>query len=146
MKSENTTTDSIFTLGIASKLSGISVHSIRQYIDRGLILPFRTETNRHLFSEIDIQRLKKIKKYIDDGLNIAGLKALYAQIPAYLVNSCKEKHCNNCKTLNTSHLPCWLTKEDESKRDDRDCRTCAVYMMADPIDDLNKFFLNVKKN
>ncbi len=146
MKTDTPTVDHIFTLGIASKLSGIPGHSIRQYIDRGLILPFRTETNRHLFSEVDILRLKKIKKYIEEGLNIAGIKALYAQIPAYLINSCMEENCENCKTYNASHLPCWIANEDKGKCNGKDCRSCAVYMMADPVDDLNKFFLTLKKN
>lgn len=146
MKSGTHIDDHIYTLGIASKLSGIPTHSIRQYIDKGLILPFRTETNRHLFSEIDIQRLKSIKKYIDSGLNIAGIKSLYAQIPGYLINSCTDKECENCKAFHLSHLPCWLAQNEGGKCKDKDCRNCEVYMMADPIEDLKKFFLSLKKN
>jgi DNA-binding transcriptional MerR regulator len=33
--------------------SGIPVHSIRQYIDKGLIIPFKKESNRNLFSQVD---------------------------------------------------------------------------------------------
>jgi len=146
MKSGTSIGDHIYTLGIASKLSGIPSHSIRQYIDKGLILPFRTETNRHLFSEIDIQRLIKIKEYIDEGLNIAGIKALYAQIPGYLVNSCSDSECDNCKAFNSSHLPCWLVNKDNTKCNTKDCRSCDVYMMADPVEDLKRFFLTLKKN
>ena len=146
MKSGTNIGDHIYTLGIASKLSGIPTHSIRQYIDKGLILPFRTETNRHLFSEIDVLRLKNIKKYIESGLNIAGIKTLYAQIPGYLINSCTDKECETCSAFHVSHLPCWLAKNDGGKCKDKDCRTCEVYMMADPIEDLKKFFLTLKKN
>jgi DNA-binding transcriptional MerR regulator len=54
-------------------LSGIPVHSIRQYIDKGLISPFKKESNRNLFSQVDILRLKFINNQLnEDGLNIAG--------------------------------------------------------------------------
>jgi len=146
MKSGPQKSDPIYTLGIASRLSEIPVHSIRQYIDKGLILPYRTDTNRHLFSEIDIQRLKNIKKYIESGLNIAGIRTLYAQIPGYLVNSCTNEECESCNAFNSSNLPCWLANEKKINCKSQDCRTCEVYRMADPVEDLKKFFLTVKKN
>ena len=43
----------LYTLGIASQLSEIPAHSIRQYIDEGLIIPFKLESKRHLFSQQD---------------------------------------------------------------------------------------------
>ena len=146
MKSALNNSDPVYTLAIASKLSGILPHSIRQYIDKGLLLPFRTETNRHLFSEIDIQRLKIIKKYIDEGLNIVGIRTLYAQIPGYLINSCSEPECNACNAFQFSHLPCWMANKDQAKCGNKECRTCDVYKMADPVEDLKKYFLILKKN
>jgi DNA-binding transcriptional MerR regulator len=50
-------TTPVYTLSTASDLSAIPAHSIRQYIDKGLIVPFTKETNRHLFSQVDILRL-----------------------------------------------------------------------------------------
>ena len=64
-------TEPVYTLGIASRLSEISVHSIRKYIDYNLIIPHTTTTKRHLFSQVDIMRLKCIKKQLSEmGLNI----------------------------------------------------------------------------
>jgi MerR family transcriptional regulator/heat shock protein HspR len=146
MKSDIKFGDPVYTLGVASKLSGVATHSIRQYIDKGLLLPFITDTKRHLFSEIDIQRLKIIKKYIDEGLNIAGIKTLYAQIPGFLINSCNEKQCNTCDGFFSSHLPCWIANKDKVKCGQKECRDCDVYKMADPVEDLKKFFLILKKN
>lgn len=146
MKSVKDIGEHIYTLGIASRLSEIPTHSIRQYIDKGLILPYKTETKRHLFSEIDIQRLRNIKKYIDSGLNIAGIKMLYAQIPGYLINSCTEKDCERCEAFHSSLQPCWIANKDDMNCKDKDCQTCDVYKMADPVEDLKKFFLTLKKN
>jgi hypothetical protein len=68
-------TTPVYTLSITAGLSGIPVHSIRQYIDKGLIVPFRKESSRNLFSQIDILRLKYIHKLLDeDGLNISGIE------------------------------------------------------------------------
>ena len=66
-------TTPVYTLGVTSSLSAIPVHSIRQNIDKGLIIPFKKKSSRNLFSQIDILRLKYIHKLLDeDGLNIAG--------------------------------------------------------------------------
>ena len=59
-------TDAIYTLSVALKLSNTPQHSIRQYIDKGLIILFWTWINRHLFSEIDIYRLLWIRKQLDE--------------------------------------------------------------------------------
>ena len=62
-------TEPIYTLGIISKLSDISVYSIRQYIDKQLIIPFRTNSGRHLFSNIDLLRLKCVHKNLTENVN-----------------------------------------------------------------------------
>lgn len=65
-------TEPIYTLSVAARLSDTPQHSIRQYINKGLIIPLKTKTNRHLFSEVDISRLLCVRKYlIEKGLNIA---------------------------------------------------------------------------
>ena len=56
----------VYTLSTTSTLSGIPVHSIRQYMDRGLILPYKKESKRNLFSQVDIIRLKYIHKLLVD--------------------------------------------------------------------------------
>lgn len=66
-KSSISSTIPVYTLSTASSLSGIPVYSIRQYIDKGLVIPFTKETGRHLFSLVDILRLKYIHKLLDEG-------------------------------------------------------------------------------
>jgi len=143
---EERAVEPVYTLGIASKLSGVPTHSIRQYIDKDLIVPFRTVTNRHLFSEIDVQRLKHIKRYIDNGLNIAGLRTLYAQVHGTIRTSCSSEICSSCEASFTTNLPCWVAKKDQVKCQNMECRECEVYMMADPVEDLKNYFLNLKTN
>ena len=64
-------TTPVYTLSTTSTLSGIPVHSIRQYIDKGLIIPFKKESSRNLFSQVDILLLKYINNLLNEGgLNI----------------------------------------------------------------------------
>ena len=69
----------LYTLGVASQLSEIPAHSIRQYIDMGLLIPFKLESKQHLFSQTDVRRLKIIQELIHErGLNFAGLRTMMA--------------------------------------------------------------------
>ena len=88
-------TESLYTLGIASKLSEISVHSIRRYFDNGLIIPHTTTAKRHLFSKVDINRLKCIKEQLSQtGLNFSGIKAMYSLITRWKASR-KVEECRN---------------------------------------------------
>ena len=48
-----TSTEPVYSLGTASRLSEISVYSIRQYVDNGLSIPHTATSKRHLFSQVD---------------------------------------------------------------------------------------------
>ncbi len=94
-------TESFYTLGIASKLSEISVHSIRRYFDNGLIILHTTTAKRHLFSKVDINRLKCIKKQMSHpGLNFADKKAIYSLITCWKASrkgeECRNLDCIHC--------------------------------------------------
>lgn len=69
----------VFPIGSVMKLTDLSARQIRYYEDQELIKPDRTDGNRRLFSLNDMDRLLEIKDFIDDGLNIAGIKHEYAK-------------------------------------------------------------------
>jgi MerR family transcriptional regulator/heat shock protein HspR len=120
--------DPVFTLSIASNLSSIPISSIRQYIDKGLIIPFKKDSNRHLFSSVDILRLQYISKLLnEEGLNIAGIRALLAVIPCWKVRNCNEKNRLSCQAYNSTSNPCWEASEKGRMCKNEDCRDCKVY-------------------
>lgn len=124
-------TDPIYTLSIASKLSNTPQHSIRQYIDKGLIIPHRTKTNRHLFSETDIHRLLWLRKQLNEkGLNFAGIKALYSLIPCWKIKPCDEETRKNCEAYSATDFPCWEATEKGPNCKNTDCRICNVYQIS----------------
>jgi len=130
-------TDPVFTLSVASRLSGIPIHSIRQYIDKGLIIPYKKDTSRHLFSEVDINRLRKIRSLLDDqGLNVAGIKSLLALIPCWAMRSCSMDERSNCEAYGSVTNPCWEASEKGQKCRNINCRECEVYSSLDEHKDV----------
>jgi len=133
----------VYTLGVASTLSGIPVHSIRQYIDRGLIVPFKKESERNLFSRVDINRLKYIHELLNEGgLNIAGIRALLATIPCWSIRSCSSSDREKCQAYFDNSLPCWEASEKGTFCKNTDCRECDVYRVVEDYPDVKSFLRN----
>ncbi|KAB8137876.1 MerR family transcriptional regulator [Gracilibacillus oryzae] len=65
-----------FPISVVEELTKLTGRQIRYYEEQGLVSPKRNLGNRRLFSLNDIERLKQIKAYIDQGINIAGIKAM----------------------------------------------------------------------
>ena len=68
----------LFPIGIVMQLTELSARQIRYYEENGLVFPARTEGNRRMFSFNDVDRLLEIKKMIEQGVNLAGIKQLFA--------------------------------------------------------------------
>ena len=130
-------TEPIYTLSVAARLSNTPQHSIRQYIDKGLIIPFKTETNRHLFSEVDISRLLCVRKYLNEqGLNIAGIKALFSLVPCWALKPCSVEDRENCEAYHSASYPCWEATNKGPHCKNSDCRVCNVYRISEQCHDL----------
>ncbi|WP_163653502.1 MerR family transcriptional regulator [Listeria sp. PSOL-1] len=67
----------LFPIGPVMKLTDLTARQIRYYEDQGLIHPTRNKGNHRHYSLQDIDTLLEIKDYLDDGLNIAGIKKMY---------------------------------------------------------------------
>jgi MerR family transcriptional regulator/heat shock protein HspR len=130
----------VYTLSITSDLSGIPVHSIRQYVDKGLIIPFKKESNRNLFSQVDILRLKFIHKLLDeDGLNIAGVRTLLALIPCWAIRECSIGERELCQAYHSDAYPCWEASEKGALCKNTNCRECDVYRIVENYPDVKSF-------
>ena len=137
-------TEPVYTLGIASKLSEVTVHSIRQYIDNGLIIPHITSSQRHLFSQVDIMRLKSIKKQLSEmGLNIAGIKALYSLIPCWSLHPCSVDSREKCNAYYSVTVPCWEASDKGKECKNEDCRYCNVYKYPEECTDIKSVLKNI---
>jgi MerR family transcriptional regulator, heat shock protein HspR len=139
----NSTTP-VYTLSIASTLSGIPVHSIRQYIDKGLIIPFRKESNHKLFSHVDILRLKYTHKLLNEcGLNISGIKALLAIIPCWAIRECSAEDRKICHAFHCETNPCWEASEKGVLCKNTNCRECEVYRIVENYPDIKSLLKTI---
>ena len=145
-KSQSDSTTPLYTLGVASRLSDTPVHSIRQYIDKGLLIPFRTATNRHLFSQVDIQRLKCIRRYLDvQGLNIAGINAMFSLVPCWIIKPCTLEDRENCDAYHSVSEPCWQASVKGPRCKNSDCRVCDVYRLPEQCTNMKTFIKKLTK-
>lgn len=66
-----------YTIGVAAKLSRCHPQTLRHYEERGLIQPARNRGNCRLYSEQDIEQLKRIHRLMDDlGVNLAAVEII----------------------------------------------------------------------
>lgn len=68
----------IFAISVAADLAGTSIQNLRVYERRGLIEPGRTDGGTRLYSQDDVDRLRRIRELLAAGLNIAGIAHVLA--------------------------------------------------------------------
>nr|WP_276563935.1 MerR family transcriptional regulator [Halalkalibacter wakoensis] len=78
MKSDIPRRQSCFPIRVVMEMTDLSARQIRYYEEQGLIKPSRNEGNQRMFSLEDIERFLEIKSLIQQGVNIAGVKAIFA--------------------------------------------------------------------
>jgi MerR family transcriptional regulator/heat shock protein HspR len=62
-----------FVISIASRMVGLHAQTLRYYERVGLIWPSRSIGRQRLYSQADIERLRRIKTFTEDmGVNLAG--------------------------------------------------------------------------
>ena len=64
-----------YVISIAARMVGVEVHTLRYYEKIGVIEPSRSRGNIRLYSESNIQLLRRVKTLMDDlGINLAGVE------------------------------------------------------------------------
>ena len=131
----------VYTLSVASGLAEIPSHSIMQYINKGLIIPFKKDSSRNLFSDVDISRLKHIRYQLETlGLNIACIKSLLALVPCWAIRECSDEDRVICEAYQSSTQPCWEASKKGTKCKNSDCRQCDVYILPETYSDLKVLY------
>ncbi|MBD1379313.1 MerR family transcriptional regulator [Metabacillus arenae] len=69
----------LFPIGIVMQLTDLTARQIRYYEENDLVKPARTESNRRLFSFNDVDTLLEIRSLIEQGVNMAGIKQIFAR-------------------------------------------------------------------
>jgi MerR family transcriptional regulator/heat shock protein HspR len=69
----------VFMISIAAELAEMHPQTLRMYEARGLIAPKRSPKNTRLYSQRDVERLRRIQRMTsEEGLNLAGVETVLA--------------------------------------------------------------------
>jgi len=68
----------VFMISIAAELAHMHPQTLRMYEARGLIQPKRSPKNTRLYSQRDVERLRRIQQMTAEGLNLAGVERVLA--------------------------------------------------------------------
>ena len=64
----------VFMISVAAELAHMHPQTLRIYEARGLINPKRSPKNTRLYSQRDVERLRRIQQLTAEGLNLAGVE------------------------------------------------------------------------
>ncbi|HEX2393168.1 MAG TPA: MerR family transcriptional regulator [Solirubrobacterales bacterium] len=68
----------VFMISVAAELAEMHPQTLRMYEARGLIAPKRSPKNTRLYSQRDVERLRRIQGLTAEGLNLAGVEMVMA--------------------------------------------------------------------
>ena len=69
--------DELFLISVAAQRLGLHPQTLRKYERLGLVQPTRTIGSMRIYSRDELERLKLIKRLVDDtGINLAGVQRL----------------------------------------------------------------------
>ena len=67
----------VFIISVAARMLGVQTQTLRYYERMGLIEPARTGGNQRVFSRADIERVRRIRGFMDNlGVNLAGVEVI----------------------------------------------------------------------
>ena len=69
--------EDLFFISMAARMLGMHPQTLRKYERLGLVRPSRTIGSMRVYSRDELDRLKLIKRLVDDsGINLAGIRRL----------------------------------------------------------------------
>src|SRR3954453_20360029 len=68
----------VYMISVAAELAGMHPQTLRIYESRGLIAPKRSPKNTRLYSQEDVERLRRIQELTSElGMNLAGVEKVF---------------------------------------------------------------------
>ena len=68
----------VYMISVAAELAGMHPQTLRIYEARGLITPERSPKNTRLYSQADVERLRRIQELTGElGMNLAGVERVF---------------------------------------------------------------------
>lgn len=123
----------VFTIRVASQLSGVTASTIREYERQGLLKPYRIPNSNHrLFSRLEVMWIRNIWRLLhQEGLNVKGIRRLMCLDPCWKVLRCLPQARETC-TVAANGMPCWTQREHRGCCQPAEvaCQSCTVYIRS----------------
>lgn len=71
-----TTATPVYTIGAASRLTGIPIWTLRWIERHGLLRPSRTQGRQRLYTDADLARLRDVRGLMEQKVNLAGIRVI----------------------------------------------------------------------
>jgi len=68
------TARAVYVISVAAELAGVHPQTLRIYERKGLVDPARTVGGSRRYSDVDIDRLRRIQELTTAGLNLEGVR------------------------------------------------------------------------
>ena len=68
----------LYVISVAARLAAMHPQTLRMYERRGLVIPRRLSNNRRLYSQQDVENLRRIQELTETGLNLTGVQRVLA--------------------------------------------------------------------
>ena len=66
-----------YVISVAARMLSMQTHTLRYYEKIGIIEPYRSQGNIRLYSERDIDLLRRVKSMVENmGINLAGVEVV----------------------------------------------------------------------
>ena len=66
----------VYSISVASELTGVQPQALRDYESKGLIAPGRTDGGTRRYSQADVDRVHAITDLLSGGANLTGAKRI----------------------------------------------------------------------
>lgn len=71
-------THAVYVISVAAELAGMHPQTLRIYERRGLVQPARSQGGNRRYSDVDIERLRRIQELAGEGMNLEGIRRVMA--------------------------------------------------------------------
>ena len=68
----------VYVISVAAELAGMHPQTLRIYERRGLVQPARSQGGNRRYSDVDIDRLRRIQELAAEGMNLEGNRRVMA--------------------------------------------------------------------
>jgi len=68
----------VYVISVAAELAGMHPQTLRIYERRGLVRPARSQGGNRRYSDLDIDRLRRIQQLAGEGMNLEGIRRVMA--------------------------------------------------------------------